>query len=606
MRRTVTAVLCALLWSTIVASRPATAQTDPSSAEALAERFAPVLMLVEQAHACDPEGEPYEPVSVDVLLGNPEVALRQVGRGDPVVRWGVSAEVLAGYGAGFYLDSPGLALDPGCLFETDGRRFATGMTPTIYARIVPPAAPGDPLALQYWFFWYFNDWNDKHEADWEGIQLLFDAPDPAAALSATPVSVAYAQHEGGERASWSDEKLQRFGDRPVVYSSRGSHASYFTSAVFLGRGATEGFGCDATAGPHRRIDPEVVVVPTDAADATGSLRWLGFTGRWGERWAGPYNGPTGPITKERWHDPVGWQEGLRDGSITIPGGEGTASRVVSAFCAAVGWGATQVIELQLDPLRVIVPAAVLALAAVWVLRRRGGHLRSGLEAVRQRPRDLLPLGLVGLPVSAAVGAAIWMTRHVPVVDDLIDLLDPVRSESPTRLVTSLLTGGAAIAAAFTVVTAAVALVLGSDHRRPPSQILGSVAGSVRPLAGVLVRTAVPIAVASATVFGVPLALWWFARWHLAATIVMREGVSARQAMRRSSHLVRGRTASTLVTALLTQVVVVGSGVAVGLVVLTTMTALPFWTLTMIVTGVGVATMPWAAAVVVRMYDHARA
>jgi hypothetical protein len=29
--------------------------------------------------------------------------------------------------------------------------------------------------VQYWFFWYFNDWNDKHEGDWEGVQVLFDA-----------------------------------------------------------------------------------------------------------------------------------------------------------------------------------------------------------------------------------------------------------------------------------------------------------------------------------------------------------------------------------------------------------------------------------------------
>ena len=31
------------------------------------------------------------------------------------------------------------------------------------------------LALQYWLFYAFNDWNNLHEGDWEMIQLDFDA-----------------------------------------------------------------------------------------------------------------------------------------------------------------------------------------------------------------------------------------------------------------------------------------------------------------------------------------------------------------------------------------------------------------------------------------------
>ena len=43
----------------------------------------------------------------------------------------------------------------------------------MYARVVgEPAHPGQ-LALQYWFFYVFNDYNDKHEGDWEMIQLDF-------------------------------------------------------------------------------------------------------------------------------------------------------------------------------------------------------------------------------------------------------------------------------------------------------------------------------------------------------------------------------------------------------------------------------------------------
>ena len=35
------------------------------------------------------------------------------------------------------------------------------------------------VALQYWFFYPFNDFNNTHEGDWEMIQLVFDAPDAA-------------------------------------------------------------------------------------------------------------------------------------------------------------------------------------------------------------------------------------------------------------------------------------------------------------------------------------------------------------------------------------------------------------------------------------------
>jgi len=62
----------------------------------------------------------------------------------------------------------------------------------------------------------------------------------------------------------------------------------------------------------------------------------------------------------------------------------------------------------------------------------------------------------------------------------------------------------------------------------------------------------------------------------------------------------------LATALVAQTVVVGAGLVVGLVVLTTVTGLPLWALTTVVTAVTVVVMPWAAAVVVGLYDDASA
>ena len=102
--------------------------------------------------------------------------------------------------AGWYLDYPGNPLAPHCDYETWFRQASAGTTPTLYSRIATDPEHPDKLALQYWFFYTFNDWNDKHEGDWEMVQLLFPAATPEEALTVTPVSVAYAQHEGSQVA----------------------------------------------------------------------------------------------------------------------------------------------------------------------------------------------------------------------------------------------------------------------------------------------------------------------------------------------------------------------------------------------------------------------
>ena len=107
------------------------------------------------------------------------------------------------------------------------------------------------LALQYWFFYAFNEFNNLHEGDWEMIQLVFEASDAAEALGEEPVAVGYSSHEGAERAEWGDGKLEIVdGTHPVVYPAAGSHANKFTEALYIGSSAEQGVGCDDTRGPH--------------------------------------------------------------------------------------------------------------------------------------------------------------------------------------------------------------------------------------------------------------------------------------------------------------------------------------------------------------------
>ena len=115
--------------------------------------------------------------------------------------------------------------------------------------------------LQYWFFWYFNEFNDLHEGDWEGMQISFEAATPRRALEEEPSEVILFQHAGGERAAWGDSKVQKRGSRPIVYPAAGSHATFYGPAVYVENGQHgSGLGCDNTTAPLREL----------------SLRWYFF------------------------------------------------------------------------------------------------------------------------------------------------------------------------------------------------------------------------------------------------------------------------------------------------------------------------------------------
>lgn len=105
-----------------------------------------------------------------------------------------------------------------------------------YGRVV---RRGGWIALQYWFFYPFNDWRsgfygaNDHEADWEMVYVYLYEKDDG---SVTPEWVAYASHDySGDdlRRRWDDPDLEKIGEHPVVYPGAGSHASYYESGEYL-------------------------------------------------------------------------------------------------------------------------------------------------------------------------------------------------------------------------------------------------------------------------------------------------------------------------------------------------------------------------------------
>jgi hypothetical protein len=398
----------------VVVAMPVAAAQDPETE--LAQRYAPAVRLVEQEEPCGP-GEPFIPSDIDAFMDQPTVALRGPWTENDLVAIAPSADDI---GTGLYeyhLDFPGYALSPGCDYEKWARRMTKGTDPTVYAHV---ATEGDQLALQYWFFYPFNDYNNLHEGDWEWIQLVFDASDAADALEQDPAAIYYSQHEGAEVAEWDDEKLELVDDtRPVVHPAAGSHANYYDEGLFLGRSASQGVGCDDTRPPVNDIDPVVQVIPSDPEAAREQFPWIGFRGRWGERHDAFYNGPTGPSTKPLWRKPItAAEERERDRSYAVPAGGLLGTVATGFFCDAVAAGSDALRRLLTEPVPVLIVLGLIigtlsyaASRTTWrpTVPLRLAHRRAWGQvygaATRMyltHPALFVGIGLLAIPVSFVV------------------------------------------------------------------------------------------------------------------------------------------------------------------------------------------------------------
>ena len=194
---------------------------------------------------------------------------------------------------------------------------------TAYGRVVPK---DDDRYLEYWQFYVFNDWHNRHEADWELVVIRVSRGE----RGWVPRAAAYSSHYGGHWRNWEDLE-SRDGEHPLVYVARGSHAQYFESRP-EGYRATLTQPLDflelrirltvqndwkdvvaASIGPVQHpyrlavIPRGVETVPDSTAAApsqaeTDAWWWLRFEGLWGGREA--INGPASQGLK--WTEPQSW------------------------------------------------------------------------------------------------------------------------------------------------------------------------------------------------------------------------------------------------------------------------------------------------------------
>jgi hypothetical protein len=578
------------------------AATALTAANQLAARYSPIAELKRQTAPCDDVGEPYAPAPVDLVLGDPAVVLRRDtgvadAANDPIVRRAPTVADLAGKDGSVYLDLPGDPRDPGCDYERAFKARMGTQPPVVYAHVATQAGHHG-IALQYWFYYVFNRFNNLHESDWEMIQLSFDAATAQEALTKEPDEVAFAQHEGGEVAGWHDSKLQKDGTHPIVFPAAGSHATYFGNHVYLGwgeRGA--GLGCDDGTGPSLRVPLHAVLVP-DHPTPGGPFAWLTYRGLWGEKDAWPYSGPTGPALKRRWTEPFTWQHGLRKTSLALPAQPMIGPNPTEFFCQGVRGGAMLFTLKKHYPwVAYGVIALLLAVpAGLLFLTRR--PLGAAVVLVARHAPTFLALGAVlagfGIVANWFEGAM----RALPGGGIPFDLLDLA---SPSQFVVG--NGGSLepFVGWLLVTPAVVYTVAGLQAGRKPGvrAAYRFALARWRTMLLASARAAVVVIGLTFTVVGIPWAVAKAVRWLCLVQAVVLEDAGWREARRESEQAVIGRWWRTAALWLVVTLLLALLALVVGLVVLIFVT--PSVLVANIVSGVayallfplvGIATTLW--------------
>lgn len=168
----------------------------------------------------------------------------------------------------------------------DQYRAAAETRRTYYYHIVPKTDSGGCDAVEYWYFYAFNDGLNWHEADWENVTLFF--------RDDKPFHAEYCFHSGHQGGPLDCQ--------PTVYVARGSHASYASLAQFEFVDIFEEGGETVS---EWDCQPMTDILPD----------WIGFQGKWGiyrqegleqlaDRLGGPPSGPM--LHQPLWSNPIAW------------------------------------------------------------------------------------------------------------------------------------------------------------------------------------------------------------------------------------------------------------------------------------------------------------
>lgn len=537
------------------AVEPCGADGTDTAIQELADRYAPIVMLKAQKEPCDSAGEAYAPVAVDLVLDNPAVALRNAGSGEVVQ--GPTVDDLFEKPEGYYLDFPNSPKRAGCSYERDFRALSPTIDAVAYAHVARQDGH-EGFALQYWLYYYFNDWNNNHESDFEMIQLIFEVDSVEEALAQGPVRVGYSQHGGGEHAEWDSGKLEREGDHPVVWVASGSHSNQFENKNYIGRAEEKGvgFGCDDASGKSVRMETRAIVVPTSVDSIEDDFGWVSYEGRWGEQLSGEFNGPTGPNTKRAWTKPFDWQDDLRSSNVEVPAGKTAGPSPVNAFCGVVAYASNTLLPFVVErPWFTLITALVVGGAFVTTAvrtnydlipvplrrkRRFGQIIRGALFTVRKRLFLFLGLSAAFIPAGMIASGLEALIFENPPVESVLDLSDPPKAVS---ILIGATVGVAVFGIAYGVAIAGITTALAQMESGEDVSIMGAykaLGQRARHLLHGRLRALGIVLLLAFSVVGLPWAIRRSVQWLFIEQAILFDGADGRGAASASARVVDGK------------------------------------------------------------------
>ncbi len=571
-------MLVAVVAGTVIPLSDAGAQADP--AQQLADRWGPVSVLRDQTENCDRNGEGYFPAPVESVLGNPEVALKIAdspsSATDTIVKMGPSAQDIADLDDQYYLDFPGNPRRPGCVFETDFKRYAAekDLKPTTYAHIVVDQ-DAHRVVVQYWLWWYFNDWNNLHEGDWEAVQIVFDADSIERALQSEPVLYGYAQHGGGELANPGDRKLQLIDGHPVIYPAAGSHATHFEQELYLGWGENgTGFGCDNTRPPGTEVPLVVEVVPDDP-DPNGEFGWATFGGRWGERQPWEFNGPRSPNLTRRWADPVGDLEGWRHSSLIVPGSGTLGPSVTDAFCTLSASGAAVISWADQNQRGLLFGLGAVVLGIVALAFQTRQLVSMSVRLYRAHWMLFLGIGLAAVPIGLLFDGMARLLQHTRPGSWVVEWFNNPPQTSMASLF--LATSFQYLAILLFVAPATVAATARIMRQESTSveQCYTTAIRRIKPILICLVLLSAITGVLASSFIGLIIAVFILVRWQFYPQGVFVSGArSWTNALDWSREVVRHRWVPTLLNTIVFQALAIVPGPVIGFLLMVSLSLSP--------------------------------
>jgi hypothetical protein len=178
-----------------------------AAAAATAEQYAPVLHLAAAEH--------YKPLAMEDYVAQTALRTGTPPRGRLAQSTPTLFSLPTGTGTSYLDVRNAEPYSNAARYRTIEQQLEQAHPhPMVYWRIAHQASTAT-TAIEYWFLYLYNDFADKHEADWEGVTVFVK--------DGSPIGSAYSQHQG---RSWTPWPASATDDHPPVYVAAGSHASY--------------------------------------------------------------------------------------------------------------------------------------------------------------------------------------------------------------------------------------------------------------------------------------------------------------------------------------------------------------------------------------------